>query len=393
MASYHVFIDRPADPSAEAIAQVATAIGQRYGLPAAAIQQRMTQGRFRAKANVDLETAKAFAKDLQRLGAICSIEDEQGNRVGEPAVAASGFPAVGLGGGSPGLKGAQTPSALGAAAPPVARKPADSPLAGIKSDSHQVQTPGGYQSGLAAAFGDEASTTGTDLGALGAADSAAFSLSALDGSEDAVEEPKQDQATAQVDDPQARANLFRPPEEHEEAQDLELAVAAPVRNTPPPMPAVSLQQDAPATPTPPPMPRATPRAISAQQPAVEAPAEAKESPFVAMKRALGNQPRVRLLAGVMLAIMLGFIPATVFASWRESSAYADSRKELHKIYAEARKDISVWNGLDESIKAERGVMSSSRQTIAITSILIWGAAGGGFAFLWFRKVPWERFAE
>ena len=31
-----------------------------------------------------------------------------------------------------------------------------------------------------------------------------------------------------------------------------------------------------------------------------------------------------------------------------------------------------------------------RQTIAITSVLMWAAASGGLAFVWFRKIDWDR---
>jgi len=388
MASYQVFIERAKDNSPQGIARVAAAIAARYGLPAEALQQRMSQGRFRAKGNVDLETANTFAKDLDRLGAVCSIEDAQGNKVGEAAPAAapsSGFPAVGL-------SGAQTPPSAGL--PPVAAPQPPSPkpsTSGIGAAPAKTKTPpGGYQSGLAAAFGDEASRGGTDLGALGAADSAAFSLASLDGSEElAVDDSPMSQAPAAVaaDDPSAIENRFRPPEEAGGApKALELAVAAPVRKTPPPMPAVSASGEHPLTPP----PRTTGGPISAEQPVVAA--VPKESPVKVVTRALGNKPRVRLLAGVILAILLGFIPATLIASWQEGTAYADSRKEIHKVYADVR-TVEDWKGLDEVIKGELGVMNSSRQKIAITSILVWGAAGGGFAFLWFRKVPWDNFTD
>lgn len=385
MVTYQVFIETAKDPSPQAIARVAAAIAQRFGLPVDAIQQRLGQGRFRAKSNVDLKTARAFATELDRLGAVCTIEDSTGKPVAIAALpAALPLPATLP---PPAAKPTQapTPKPAQGTAPTIRAGASHGPLAGIRSSPDATPIPGGYQSGLSAAFGDEASKSGTDLGALGAADSGAFSLATLDGDEE-IAQKKSAAASSAPTDPAARDNLFRPPDEVDGPSDLELAVEKPVRVTPPSMPVATSTDDPETRHTP--MPMSAVSVLDDEEPVVEA---KRESAIKVVTAVLGNQPRVRLLAGVMLAVLLGFIPATLFASWREGSAYADSRNELHKSYAAAH-TVERWNRLDEEIKGQRGVMSSSRQTIAITSILIWGAAGGGFAFFWFRKVPWERFA-
>lgn len=360
MGGYNVFIEGAAEPSAEGIARAATAIGSHFGMPAEAIAQRMKQGRFRAKSNLELAAATKFAKQLGQLGAVCSVEDAAGNKVGAKAATSAPLPPAPA-------KSSRPSSSLDVATP--VPKPA-----GTKTP------PGGYQSGLAAAFGEQVSRPDTDLGVL-TADSSALSLSSLDGQTEA-DTAKPAAESFAPPDPAERENLFRPPEESEAADNLELAIAPPTRATPPAMDAVTFDEAAPE-------PAAAAGPLSGAQPVVSVP---DENALVRAKRALATKPRVRLLAGVMLAIVLGFIPATLFATWREGSVYADSRKEIHNMYADVLKSHSAdeWRGLDERVKGVREGMSSSRQTMAITSMLIWGAAGGGLAFLWFRKLPWDR---
>ncbi len=31
-----------------------------------------------------------------------------------------------------------------------------------------------------------------------------------------------------------------------------------------------------------------------------------------------------------------------------------------------------------------------RRNIALLALLIWGAAGAGVAYVWFRRIPWDR---
>jgi len=363
MGGYNVFIEGAAEPSAEGITRAATAIGARFGMPAEAIAQRMKQGRFRAKSNLELAAATKFAKQLGQLGAVCSVEDAAGNKVEAKAATSALLPPAPA-------KSSRPSSSLDVATP--VPKPA-----GTKTP------PGGYQSGLAAAFGGEqVSRPDTDLGVL-TAESSALSLSSLDG------ETEADTATPAAEslappDPSERENLFRPPEESEAADNLELVIAPPTRATPPPMQAVTFDE-APAEPA------VGAGPVSGTQPVVSVP---DENALVRAKRALATKPRMRLAAGVLLAILLGFIPTTLFASWREGSAYADSRKEIHNMYADVLESRSAddWRALDERVKGVREGMSSSRQTLAITSMLIWGAAGGGVAFWWFRKLPWDSWA-
>src|SRR5690606_16504544 len=77
--SYQVYIDGPADPGK--VQAVATAIGSRFGLPPATLMERLTQGRFRVKKDIDLATAQVFAAQLRELGALASVIGPDGQPV------------------------------------------------------------------------------------------------------------------------------------------------------------------------------------------------------------------------------------------------------------------------------------------------------------------------
>src|SRR3954471_4603068 len=74
MGLFHVYVEAP-DRSPDSIAQLALTIGKKYGVPVAELEKRLTAGRFRVKANVDRQTADAYAKALGESGAIGKIRD------------------------------------------------------------------------------------------------------------------------------------------------------------------------------------------------------------------------------------------------------------------------------------------------------------------------------
>ena len=70
---YHLFIDGAKEPTETARSQLADQVATRFGIPRAAIHERLRTGRVRVKAGVDLATARRFAAELELLGAVCSI--------------------------------------------------------------------------------------------------------------------------------------------------------------------------------------------------------------------------------------------------------------------------------------------------------------------------------
>lgn len=100
--SLSVYVEGSRDTSAAGVKRLASLIAARYGLAAADLEKRLATGRFRVKANVDAATARAFASDLEALGALCSIVEAEvsgpvrglkGIPALEPSAAAAGAPA------------------------------------------------------------------------------------------------------------------------------------------------------------------------------------------------------------------------------------------------------------------------------------------------------------
>lgn len=368
--TFHVFIDRTQPGTPEEIPRVAKGIAARFGVPAAMIEQRLRAGRFRVKGNVERDKAIRFKAELEALGAVCSIVS-----VDEPAAAVR---------------------------TPVTRLPTPPPM------------PIGQAApvtGLAAATVDSAGDSGS-LGALddGAAlSSGGIRLATLDGEEDEEPEPEPaafdpserdlspEPAPEPKPDPEPPApsgnigaghDPFMPPEMAQEKQDLlELDTALPER-APAARGADSGDSSAPS----PPAARGTlaPEPFAGASPAARG--KAGDSLIVTWRRKVANDDRTRLLVGVLLAIVVGFIPATILSSVRERPAFAKIKADLLETYASATTPAQS-EGLDEVRDASLDLMSSRRFNIAVTSCLLWAIVGAGFAYFWFRRFDWRRYAS
>lgn len=99
--------------------------------------------------------------------------------------------------------------------------------------------------------------------------------------------------------------------------------------------------------------------------------------------------RIRLVAGAVLAVGLGFVPAHVVATLREHSVYTELDRELTRKEAtiRTREEWETFAGLRDAI-AER--KRDARRNIALLSLVVWAAVGGGVAYVWFRKLDWDR---
>jgi hypothetical protein len=188
-------------------------------------------------------------------------------------------------------------------------------------------------------------------------------------------------------------DMFAPPD----AQDAELAVdiaddekdfsARKRANTPPASaPAVRAGSD-PSIPQParpasdPAIPRLSPSPSSSspRQPAVTS-LPSKLGP-------LANE-RVRTIAGVVLAIVLGFLPAHFIARSREASAYRDLDARLVSIQSGADTP-EAWATLDKTRAEFLDRKHEERRTIALMALAIWALVGGAIGYGWFKRVPWD----
>src|SRR5262249_42223128 len=127
-----------------------------------------------------------------------------------------------------------------------------------------------------------------------------------------------------------------------------------------------------------PVPKPVAMPMPAVQRAVEPPAKPR-----ARLGPLGDL-KIRFAAGVIAAILVGFLPATIVASIREHSAFRAIDEQYLK-EAETSQDPE----LDAKFLDKK---RSERRGIALTSMLIWALAGGGIAYVWFRRVPWDRWS-
>ena len=377
------------------MARVAGAISARYGLPKADLEHRIGNGKFCVKSGIDLEAAERLAHDLERMGAVCTIEDEFGRSASRGSV------------------------------------------------PQREERPGELQSGLAAASLGAASEQ--DLGALGL-DNRGLSLATLDGQDDELPAPGLEAVAA------FEPSAFSPPEAGAGQGDLQLAIdpkAEARRRTPPPFPAapepsqqtndglgpvvtgasipVGLEQ----TNVPPPlepmhqMPPQMAQAGAGNQAAMphqgqagapgapyppnqalgavlpgQAPARsprARAGGAVAagdlVKQGLGKlaaAPRIRYAVGVFLALFIGFLPAHIFASIREGGVYDRIDKQVEEDQAQVV-TIDEWTALDDARAEHLASKKSAQRSIALGGIIVWLLVGGALGFVWFRLIDWDAY--
>ncbi len=437
MAAFHVFVEGAVDDSPAGIPRLAEAIAKHYGLGAPDLLARLQKGRFRVKGNTDRTTAETYKRDLERLGARCTIEEATADNsqrttplpfpAVRPATPPVGTPVAGAARTStpPPVASGPGASALAAAGarpstpPPIGGGPGASALAAAGASaaaSPPAPTGSGqFQSGLAAAFSGE--MPAADLGALGSND-AAFSLASLDGVDDKsaaggsfgppadasaipasigpAPEKKKPAADAKPAKPKDEPlDMFAPPDMQGEEFKVDIAAdegdfsARKRASTPPPVDEAAAaaatgdgarpsSQRLPATPL-----------TRKSQPSMQVPnAPAAAATSVPSKLGPLADERVRFGAGVVLSVLLGFVPAHLVASMKESSA--DDAIDRKVIAAQQTADTpEVYATLDRLRADQLDRKESEHRNAAIIGFAIWAIVGGGLAFLWFRKIPWD----
>lgn len=300
---------------------------------------------------------------------------------GRASTPASGLAAAGVTPSAP-----ARPSSTGlAAAGSALRSSSPSIPVATEPRAATASNPPAFSSGLSAAFSGEAPL---DLGALG--DDQLLSLSSVDGASEpapasfappgevdvAMDEPMPASigpavAPARPTPVPARTSqpldLFAPPEAADDAAtDFAIADERPARPSAPP---------ATAAPSPP---------TSAR---ISQPILVQPDPTATTVHRKPAMPRNRFLAGVVLAIVLGFVPAHFVGASRESAAYGEIDRKVTQYQADptvSEAEVTTFRSAQLDAKKRK------RTTIALTSLLVWAAASAAFAYLWFRRIPWDR---
>ncbi len=385
---FHVFLDGAIDNTSDGIEEIVSAIANRYGLSGADLKSRLFQGKVRVKANVDRATAEQFAKDLAALGAIASIA---------PAPQAD---------------------VAGAAGPP-ARPSTSAVVSGLSAASSSAKsaakpTGSGFQSGLSAAF----TAKTDDAASFGALDDngAMFALSTLDS--------RLDGSRPSPTSPPRAAAKFGP------SSDQDMLTLQDVAAPPGPRASAGITTTASSADT----ASATSRA-GAANPATLAgasrfapPSEAAEvevtladdfvprmarGPSLAEKslasasaaaalvtQTAAPQPsrslrehfarwRVRFAIGVLVAIVVGLVPAMIVSAMHESSAFSVIDKNVKRLHAQAE-TYEAWESLDAMRANQLARKRSARRNATAIAMVVWSLAGAGVAYIWFRRLPWQR---
>ena len=382
MATFHVYVEGPVDRSPEGIRKLAHAISQRYGLPSADLITRLEAGRFRVKANVDRATGEAYVRALQEIGAKVALES-----------ATSSAP-------RPATPSAPPANQRSATLPPANQRSGSTSLPPANQRSGSTSLPPAtarpsqqnFESGLSAAFTTkERAQSESEFGALGAS---SFSLASLDGNDEGmateagfapppapepVAPPPPVVAAKKPSGASAPIDLFRPPDAEEAEQEIGLhAEVVAERASRPSLPPVTAPVETPVLGLP------------------NTPAHRRNAP-VALEPApvLRSEPAVpqgRFVVGVVLSILLGFVPAHLIASAREKSAFAAIDNQI-VITQNAVDNQDSYNALDGYRANQLARKHSERRSIAIMALVIWAAVGGGLAFVYFKKLPWDKLGK
>jgi hypothetical protein len=99
-----------------------------------------------------------------------------------------------------------------------------------------------------------------------------------------------------------------------------------------------------------------------------------------------SEPRNRMAAGVLVAILGGFLPTHFIAGIREHDAMQKVDAKWLTDAASAT-DPQMWAALDEPALREK---KDAKHSIVMTSLLMWAVIAAGVGYVWFKRVPWDK---
>ena len=119
----------------------------------------------------------------------------------------------------------------------------------------------------------------------------------------------------------------------------------------------------------------------------------ERSAGVRMPSMSDDAPRGRFAVGVLVSVVLGFIPATMVHSCREDAAFDKIDNTVVAVQQQAATSTAApipFAKLDDYRDEQLAKKQSERRNIAIVSMLIWALVGAGIGYVWFRRVPWDK---
>jgi len=356
---YHVFIEGSRDTTSAGVEILAGALGQRYGMSPPTVVRRLKEGRFCARASLDLAAAQRLVGELEALGAHASL----------------------VGDGAPMPLGPRYESGLSAA---FGDRPRDQVSLGALDPLGDDGTDKGWQlTSVDGADGERAPTarSGPPPPPVPAAAKRAAGPTppvtapapthapppTIFAPTSSPSSPTLVTATAASMPP--GADPFQPPGAGSDAP-LELA-DQPTRVVAAPPPPSASRTDPP--------PAGVVAGATFRRPSLS----------VSLGERLVDSARARFVAGLALAFFVGLLPALGFAWSRSDSVYDDIRAELQADYA-AADTPERWATLAAVREDALSLARARQRRLAISSCLLWLAAAGAVAFVWFRVIDWPR---
>jgi hypothetical protein len=113
-----------------------------------------------------------------------------------------------------------------------------------------------------------------------------------------------------------------------------------------------------------------------------------------LRAAVAGSARSRFVAGVVVAFMVGLMPAQLYSWASAETAYDDIRADLQADY-DAADTPQRWAALSTARESAVTRALARQQRLAVSTCLLWLVVAGATAFVWFRfvvpqRAEWER---
>ena len=399
---YHVFIEGPRDATASGIELLASALARHYGASPAEVRERLKAGRFCARSALDLTPAQHLAKELEALGASTSVvpDLERGapryesglaaafagsalrenvgldlGVLGDPEVAEltdAGWTLANVDGSTdpsgtiPPIDAGTRRAARADGTAPIDPPPRPAPTRLGSAGPPPIPRSPGNAAAPPAARGDGASAAlpRAHVVTRGGPPSTEPPIGVAADDESTRVDPVQAAAPARprfegAKPDQPAPDPFRPPDLD---RPLPRLATLPIR---------LFTSDGPAA------------ATGTAAAAANGSSLLRPTLGARTRDALGDSSRGRLVAGLLLAFVVGFVPAQLYASSRAGAAHDDASAALVAEYS-AADTPERWRALASTREEAAALLDARRDRVVVSACLLWAVVAGAVGFAWFR---------